>query len=195
MTTAVIGATGRVGSEIVHGLLARGDVAPRSCATPTKPAARSASPTGCTSVPRSWTTSATLPRHLMGSARCSSRWDQSGSRASCNGSRSTPQPEPPRSGRSPAYRCSTPRRTHLGSTSEPTTASTSLPPRAQCRTRRSAPRSSRRRCSPRRGRCAPSGTWTGLAGSGHMALIDHRDAAEAGLRVLTDPRPCGTDTT
>src|ERR1700723_725769 len=33
-----------------------------------------------------------------------------------------------------------------------------------------------------------SRTWTGLAGSGRMALIDHRDAAEAGLRVLTDRR-------
>jgi len=32
-----------------------------------------------------------------------------------------------------------------------------------------------------------SRTWTGLAGSGRMALIDYRDAAEAGLRVLTDP--------
>jgi len=32
-----------------------------------------------------------------------------------------------------------------------------------------------------------SRTWTGLAGSGRMALIDHRDAADAGLRVLTDP--------
>jgi NAD(P)H dehydrogenase (quinone) len=32
-----------------------------------------------------------------------------------------------------------------------------------------------------------SRTWTGVAGSGRMALIDHRDAAEAGLRVLTDP--------
>jgi NAD(P)H dehydrogenase (quinone) len=30
-------------------------------------------------------------------------------------------------------------------------------------------------------------TWTGLAVSGRTALIDHRDAAEAGLRVLTDP--------
>jgi uncharacterized protein YbjT (DUF2867 family) len=29
-------------------------------------------------------------------------------------------------------------------------------------------------------------TWTGLAGSGRMALIDHRDAAAAGLCVLTD---------
>jgi NAD(P)H dehydrogenase (quinone) len=32
-----------------------------------------------------------------------------------------------------------------------------------------------------------SRTWTGLAGRGRTALIDHRDAAEAGLRVLTDP--------
>ena len=32
-----------------------------------------------------------------------------------------------------------------------------------------------------------SRTWTGLAGTGRMALIDHRDAAEAWLRVLTDP--------
>jgi NAD(P)H dehydrogenase (quinone) len=32
-----------------------------------------------------------------------------------------------------------------------------------------------------------SGTWTGLAGTGRMALIDHRDVAEAGVRVLTDP--------
>ncbi len=31
-----------------------------------------------------------------------------------------------------------------------------------------------------------SRTWTGLAARGRMALIDHRDAAEAGLRVLTD---------
>jgi uncharacterized protein YbjT (DUF2867 family) len=31
-----------------------------------------------------------------------------------------------------------------------------------------------------------SRTWTGLAGSGRMALIDHRDAAEAGVHVLTD---------
>jgi NAD(P)H dehydrogenase (quinone) len=32
-----------------------------------------------------------------------------------------------------------------------------------------------------------SRTWTGLADSGRVALIDHREAAEAGLRVLTDP--------
>src|SRR5262249_59903982 len=34
--------------------------------------------------------------------------------------------------------------------------------------------------------------WTGLAGTGRMALIDHRDAAEAGVRVLTDPALWGT---
>jgi NAD(P)H dehydrogenase (quinone) len=32
-----------------------------------------------------------------------------------------------------------------------------------------------------------SRTWTGLADRGRMALIDHRDVAEAGLRVVTDP--------
>jgi uncharacterized protein YbjT (DUF2867 family) len=32
-----------------------------------------------------------------------------------------------------------------------------------------------------------SRTWTGLADTGRMALIDHRDAAGAGLRVLTEP--------
>jgi uncharacterized protein YbjT (DUF2867 family) len=32
-----------------------------------------------------------------------------------------------------------------------------------------------------------SRTWTGLAGSGRVALIDHRDVAEAGVRVLTHP--------
>jgi NAD(P)H dehydrogenase (quinone) len=31
-----------------------------------------------------------------------------------------------------------------------------------------------------------SRTWTGLADSGRVALIDQRDAAEAGVRVLTD---------
>ena len=37
------------------------------------------------------------------------------------------------------------------------------------------------------GEVRASRTWTGLAGSGRVALIDHRDVAEAGVRVLTDP--------
>jgi NAD(P)H dehydrogenase (quinone) len=32
-----------------------------------------------------------------------------------------------------------------------------------------------------------SRTWTGLADSGRVALIDHRDVAEAGLGVVSDP--------
>ena len=36
------------------------------------------------------------------------------------------------------------------------------------------------------GEVRTSRTWTDLAGTGRMALIDHRDVAEAGLRVLTD---------
>jgi NAD(P)H dehydrogenase (quinone) len=37
-----------------------------------------------------------------------------------------------------------------------------------------------------------SRTWTGLAGTGRAALIDHRDAAEAAVRVITDPGTWGT---
>jgi NAD(P)H dehydrogenase (quinone) len=41
------------------------------------------------------------------------------------------------------------------------------------------------------GEIRASRTWTGLAERGRTALIDHRDAAEAGLRVLTDPAHWG----
>lgn len=34
-------------------------------------------------------------------------------------------------------------------------------------------------------------TWTGLADTGRIALIDHRDAADAIVRVLTDPTTWG----
>ena len=37
-----------------------------------------------------------------------------------------------------------------------------------------------------------SRTWTGLAGTGRVALADHRDVAEAAVRVLTDPATWGT---
>jgi uncharacterized protein YbjT (DUF2867 family) len=36
-----------------------------------------------------------------------------------------------------------------------------------------------------------SQTWTGLADSGRVALVDHRDVAEAVVRVLTDPATWG----
>jgi hypothetical protein len=33
-------------------------------------------------------------------------------------------------------------------------------------------------------------TWTGVAGTGRVGLIDHRDAADAIVRVLTDSSAC-----
>ena len=59
MTTAVIGATGRVGSEIVRGVLARGNAVAALVRDPGKPAVPSANPAGCAFVPRAWTTRTT----------------------------------------------------------------------------------------------------------------------------------------
>jgi uncharacterized protein YbjT (DUF2867 family) len=36
-----------------------------------------------------------------------------------------------------------------------------------------------------------SRTWTGIAGTGRVALVDHRDVADAAVRVLTDPTTWG----
>lgn len=59
MTTAVIGATGRVGSEIVRGVLARGDAVTGLIRDRAGPPRLRANPAGCTSAPRAWTTCAT----------------------------------------------------------------------------------------------------------------------------------------
>lgn len=34
-------------------------------------------------------------------------------------------------------------------------------------------------------------TWTGIADTGHVALIDHHDVAESAARIITDPRTWG----
>jgi NAD(P)H dehydrogenase (quinone) len=86
MATAVIGATGRVGSEIVRGVLARGEAVTALVRDAGKARRAFGEPGGLHIRPTRLDDRATLPRHLTGSARCSSRWDQSGSRASCNGS-------------------------------------------------------------------------------------------------------------
>ena len=131
---------------------------PRSFATPARPAELSATPAGCTSVPRSLMTRATSPTNLAGSATCSSRWDQSGSRASCNGSRSTPPP------------------------GIPSIVQVTRPLGAQHLDGLTGDQPA----SPLQHRPVRL-----LAGGGRMALFDHRDAAEAGVRVLTDPAPWG----
>lgn len=76
MSTAVLGATGRVGSEIVRGLLARGDAVAALVRDPGKARRAFGEPSGLHIRPPAWTTRATFPRHWTGSARCSSRWDQ-----------------------------------------------------------------------------------------------------------------------
>jgi uncharacterized protein YbjT (DUF2867 family) len=58
MTTAVIGATGRVGSQIVRGVLARGDAVTALVRDPGKARRAFGDPAGCTSVPPAWTTRA-----------------------------------------------------------------------------------------------------------------------------------------
>jgi uncharacterized protein YbjT (DUF2867 family) len=86
MSSAVIGATGRVGSEIVRGLLTRGDAVTALVRDPGKARHAFGEPGGLHIRPTRLDDPATLPRHWTGSAPCSSRWDQPGSKASCNGS-------------------------------------------------------------------------------------------------------------
>jgi hypothetical protein len=169
MTTAEIGAPGRVGREIVRGILARGEAVAVLVRDPDRARCTFGEPDGLHIRRTRLDDPGDLPRHLVGSARCSSRWDQSGSRASSSGSRLTPPPEPPRSSRSPASRCSTPRRTHLGSTSEPTTASTSSPPRPATRRPGSSSGSMRLRRGSTTRRSAQGEGPTGGRGSGPLA--------------------------
>ena len=155
MTTAVIGATGRVGSEIARGVLARGDAVTALVRDPDKARRAFGEPDGLHIRPTRLDDPRDLTEALDGIRTVFIAMGSIGiegvlQRIAINAAAGVSSIE-----QSPAYRYSTPRRTHLGSTSEPTTASTSSPPRPQCRTRRSAPRSSRRRCSPRRARCAP----------------------------------------
>jgi hypothetical protein len=153
MTTAVIGATGRVGSEIVRGVLARGDAVAALVRDPDKARRAFGEPDGLHIRPTRLDDPRDLTEALdgirtvfiaMGSIGIEGVLQRIAINAAA-GSSSIEQVT--RSG------CSTPRRTHWGSTSAPTTASTSSPPRPPCRTRGSAPRSSRRRCSPQRPRC------------------------------------------
>ncbi|MGZ6636957.1 MAG: SDR family oxidoreductase [Solirubrobacteraceae bacterium] len=155
MTTAVISATGRVGSEIVHGVLAGGGEVVALVRDPDKARRAFGEPDGLHIRP----TRLGDPRDLseafqgirtvfiaMGSIGIEGVLQRIAINAAA-GSSSIEQ----------VTRLSVlnSRSTHLGSISERTTASTSSPPRPQCRIRRFAPRSSRRRCLLRRARCAP----------------------------------------
>ena len=86
MTTAVIGATGRVGSQIVRGLLARGDAVTALVRDPGKARRAFGEPGGLHIRPTRLDDPRDLTGALTGSARCSSRWDHPGPRASGSGS-------------------------------------------------------------------------------------------------------------
>ena len=87
MTTAVIGATGRVGSEIVRGLLARGDTVVALVRDPDRARRALGEPDGL----HSRLTRLDDPRDLTeasdGIRTVFIGWGQSGSRASYSGSR------------------------------------------------------------------------------------------------------------
>ena len=94
MSTAVIGATGRVGSEIVRGVLALSDAVAALVRDPGKARRAFGELGGLHIRPTRLDDSRDLAEALDGIRTCSSRWDRLGSRASCSGSRSTPPPAP-----------------------------------------------------------------------------------------------------
>jgi hypothetical protein len=181
MTIAVIGATGRRQRDR-PGVLARGDAAAALIRDPARPAAPSANPAGCTSGPPAWTTRDTEALadphgvHRDGINRDrASRMDRDQRRRRDLLDQAG---HPPISAQ------------HLGGLrwDQPAShysidqfASSTAVPYSTIRPGSSG------RCSPRRAvrACAPGPAWPN---SGRMALIDHRDAAEAGLRVLTTRR-------
>jgi uncharacterized protein YbjT (DUF2867 family) len=140
MTTAVIGATGRVGSEVVRGLLARGEAVAALVGDAGKARRAFGEPGGIPSIEQVTRLS------VLNTSAASLGINQRAHHGIDRFASSTAVPY---------------------STIRPAILSASL--RAAAREVRA------------------SRTWTGLAGSGRVALIDHRDAAEAGLRVLTDP--------
>ena len=76
MTTAVIGATGRVGSEIVRGLLARGDAVAALVRDPGKARRVFGEPDRLHIRPTRLNDPRDLAEAFTGSALCSSQWDK-----------------------------------------------------------------------------------------------------------------------
>jgi uncharacterized protein YbjT (DUF2867 family) len=155
MTTAVIGATGRVGSEIVRGVLARGDTVAALVRDPGKARRAFGEPNGLHIRP----TRLDDPRDLTEAfdgirtvfiAMASIGIEGVVQRIAINTAAGISSIE--QVTRLSVLNTSA---DSFGSTSELTTASTSSPPRPECRTRRFAQRSSRRRYSPQPTRCAP----------------------------------------
>jgi NAD(P)H dehydrogenase (quinone) len=187
MTTAVIGATGRVGSEIVRGLLARGDAVAALVRDPDKARRAFGEPDGLRIRP----TRLDDPRDLseafdgirtvfitMGSIGIEGVLQRIAINAAA-GTSSIEQVTRLSVLNASAGSLGINQRAHYSI--DQFASSTGVP----YSTIRPAIFSVSLLAAARGG--GTSRTWTGLAGSGRIALIDHRDAAEAGLRVLTDP--------
>jgi uncharacterized protein YbjT (DUF2867 family) len=187
MTTAVLGATGRVGSEIVRGLLARGDAVAALVRDPDKARRTFGEPDGLHIRPTRLDDPHDLTEAFRGirtvfiamgsigiegvlqriaiSAAARSSWIEQVTRLSVLNTS--------------ADSLGINQRAHYSidqfASSTAVPYSTIRPAIFSASLLAAAPE------------VRASRTWTGLAGSGRMALIDHRDAAEAGVRVLTDP--------
>src|ERR1700757_2360504 len=187
MTTAVIGATGRVGSEIVRGLLARGDAVAALVRDPGKARRAFGEPGGLRIRPTRLDDPADLTAALDGISTVFIAMGSVGTEGVLQ-----------RTAISAAARLSSIRQVTRLSVLNASAGSLGINQRAhhsidQFAAAVAVPYSTIRPAifSASLLAAAPevraARTWTGLAGTGRMALIDDRDVAEAGLRVLTDP--------
>jgi uncharacterized protein YbjT (DUF2867 family) len=191
MSTAVIGATGRVGSEIVRGLLARGDAVAALVRDPGKARRAFGEPGGLRIRPTRLDDPRDLTAALDGIRAVFIAMGSTGTEgvlqritiSAAAGISSIEQVTRLSVLNASAGSLGINQRAHHSI--DQFAASAAVP----YSTIRPAIFSASLLAAAREVRA--SRTWTGLAGTGRMALIDHRDVAGAGLRVLTDPRLWG----
>src|ERR1700757_3634832 len=187
MTTAVIGATGRVGSEIVRGLLARGDAVAALVRDPGKARRAFGEPGGLHIRPTRLDDPADLTAALDGIRAVFIAMGSTGTEgvlqriaiSAAAGISSIGQVTRLSVLNASAGSLGINQRAHHSI--DQFAAAVAVP----YSTIRPAIFSASLLAAAREVRA--SRTWTGLAGTGRMALIDHRDVAEAALRVLTAP--------
>jgi NAD(P)H dehydrogenase (quinone) len=187
MTTAVIGATGRVGSEIVRGLLARGEAVTALVRDPDKARRSFGQPGGLRIRPTRLVDPRDLAEALGGVRTLFIAMGSVGiegvlQRIALNAATGIPSIE--QVTRLSVLNASAEslginQRAHYSI--DQFASSIAVP----YSTIRPAIFSASLLAAAREVRASHS--WTGLADSGRVAFIDHRDVAEAGVRVLTDP--------
>jgi uncharacterized protein YbjT (DUF2867 family) len=187
MTTAVVGATGRVGSEIVRGLLARGDAVAALVRDPAKARRTFGEPDGLHVPPTRLDDARDVTEAFDGIRTAFIAMGSIGiegvvQRIAINAAAGISSIEQ-------VTRSIGAQRLRELTWDQPASPLQHRPARLlDSSAVLDDPPSDLLRVAARRGaRGRASRIWTGLADSGRMALIDYRDVAEAGLRVLTDP--------